>query len=424
MASIWPDGRSGKYVIKFSFGGRDYCRSCRTKTKRDAENTKATVEETLRLLNTGRLSVPADADPGTWILSGGRLSSKPKISPSSLITVAEVCEAYFKDQLDKAATTLVGESTHINHLKRGLGTSTRFGLIKTEDIQNYVNQRQKASNRFGGTVSGKTIKKELTTFMQIWDWARQRGCVNRICPVKDPDRPRKWGVKIPKPEETERFMTWEEIDRRIARGGLSEAEKKQLWRYLFLDEKQVVELLEFVKENAQYDFIYPMFAFVAYTGARRSEMCRSIIDDIKLSEGMVILRERKRRKDLAATTRDVPMRPALKEVMDECFKCHPGGQHTITPPLSMPRREVKSQLSGLSPREADHHFDQTLKGSKWQVLRGFHVLRHSFGAICTRAGIPMNVIAKWMGHTTDEMMRLYQHLFPQDEKRWMEKLPF
>ncbi len=35
----------------------------------------------------------------------------------------------------------------------------------------------------------------------------------------------------------------------------------------------------------------------------------------------------------------------------------------------------------------------------------------------------MNVIAKWMGHTTDEMMRLYQHLFPQDEQQWMTKLP-
>ena len=34
----------------------------------------------------------------------------------------------------------------------------------------------------------------------------------------------------------------------------------------------------------------------------------------------------------------------------------------------------------------------------------------------------MNVTAKWMGHTTEEMRTLYQHLFPQDERRWMETL--
>jgi integrase len=109
--------------------------------------------------------------------------------------------------------------------------------------------------------------------------------------------------------------------------------------------------------------------------------------------------------------------------MQAWFKEHPGGQFTITPPLLMPRRKANIELDGLSRDEAAHHFKQTLAGSKWKVIRGFHVLRHSFGAICTRAGIPMNVIAKWMGHTTDEMMKLYQHLFPQDEQKWMEKFP-
>ena len=37
--------------------------------------------------------------------------------------------------------------------------------------------------------------------------------------------------------------------------------------------------------------------------------------------------------------------------------------------------------------------------------------------------VPMNVIAKWMGHTTEEMMQLYQHLFPQDEQQWMKRFP-
>jgi hypothetical protein len=71
MASIWQDERSGKWVVGFVFGGKHFVRSCRTKTKTKAYRTKAVVEETLEMLNTGRLVMPADANPGVLILSGG-----------------------------------------------------------------------------------------------------------------------------------------------------------------------------------------------------------------------------------------------------------------------------------------------------------------------------------------------------------------
>jgi integrase len=423
MASIWQDERNSKWVIGFVYGGKHFVRSCRTQSEKTAKSTKILVEETLQMLTTGRLAMPADADPGVWILSGGKLSEKPKNDGRSLTKLGEICDAYYKDQLDKAETTLVGERTHINHLKRLLGKQARLDSLNLESIQGYVNSRKNESNRYGGKVSGKTIKKELTTLMQIWDWARQRGHVARPCPIKDPLRPRKWAVKLPKPEEAEKFMTWAEIKRRIARGGLTPQQETELWKYLFLDEKLVTELLEHVKTTASYPFIYPMFTFAAYTGARRSEICRSMMDDFKFDDDVVTIRERKRRKDLAASTRQVPMHPKLKEVMKDWFRNHPGGQFTIAAPLTMPRRKSRSEPTMLSREEAHHHFKETLASGKWKVIRGFHVLRHSFGAICTRAGVPMNVIAKWMGHTTDEMMKLYQHLFPQDEQSWMTKLP-
>jgi integrase len=62
-----------------------------------------------------------------------------------------------------------------------------------------------------------------------------------------------------------------------------------------------------------------------------------------------------------------------------------------------------------------HHFKFTLQDSKWDVVRGFHALRHSFASNLARSGkVPRDTIAKWMGHTTEEMKDLYQHLFPQD----------
>ena len=77
---------------------------------------------------------------------------------------------------------------------------------------------------------------------------------------------------------------------------------QELWGSLFLDEKEVLELLEHARTKAAYPFIHPMFAFTAYTGARRSEVLRSRVDDFQFEANQVLIRERKRRKDRKRTT--------------------------------------------------------------------------------------------------------------------------
>ena len=323
-----------------------------------------------------------------------------------------------------------------------MGEKSPFAAVAVTTLRDYVTARLKEKTRGrrsvrkprkkaptakvaeSTTVSGATIKKELKTFMQIWDWARKSGIVRTPCPLLDPHKPRKWAISLPKPDQAEDFMTWSEIEQRINRGGLSSYQEAYLWRHVYLDEKQVVELLKDVQKAAKHPFVYPMIALAVYAGARRSEICRAMIDDFKFDDNLIIIRERKRRKDMASSTRKIPLHPELKRIMQEWFKEHPGGQYAIAPPQSIPRRRAKQGFDALTREEAHHHFKQTLADSKWKVVRGFHVLRHSFGAICTRAGVPMNVIAQWMGHTTDEMMRLYQHIFPQDEQQWINKLPF
>ena len=179
------------------------------------------------------------------------------------------------------------------------------------------------------------------------------------------------------------------------------------------DNEQVCELLTYVQGAARYEFVYPMFAFAAYTGARRSEILRSQIDDFDSNQ--VLIRERKRKKDKKYSTRHVPLHPTLRLVMEEWFAIHPGGPYTIQCPKEMPRRKPLTEFSGLTVNQAHRHFEMTLEESKWSVVTGFHVLRHSFSSNLIRSGkVPSDVVAKWMGHTTMEMRELYQHLFPQD----------
>jgi integrase len=210
-----------------------------------------------------------------------------------------------------------------------------------------------------------------------------------------------------------KFQTWQQIERRIARGGLCDAEANELWTGLYLDETQVIELLSFVKERACHPFVFAMFAFTAYTGARRSEVLRSRIDDVDFESNQIMIRERKRRKHLAASCRFVPLHPRLRSVLEDWFAVHPGGQFTIACCHTRGKRATAARQ--LTPYQATHYFKHTLFKSKWKVVGGFHTLRHSFGSNLVRCGtVSPHVVAQWMGHTTEEMKQLYQHLFPQD----------
>ena len=69
-------------------------------------------------------------------------------------------------------------------------------------------------------------------------------------------------------------MTMAEIERIVARGGVSAEEEAALWESLYLTRGEVAQVLDHVKAAAKEPFIYPMFVFVAHTGARRSESGR------------------------------------------------------------------------------------------------------------------------------------------------------
>ena len=55
---------------------------------------------------------------------------------------------------------------------------------------------------------------------------------------------------------------------------------------------------------------------------------------------------------------------------------------------------------------------RTLAGSKWEVLRGYHILRHSFISCLAAAGVDQRIIDEFVGHQTDEQRRRYRHLIP------------
>lgn len=175
---------------------------------------------------------------------------------------------------------------------------------------------------------------------------------------------------------------------------------------------EIDELIQYVREKASHIFLYPMVVAAAHTGARRSELMRSQLSDVR--GDVLIIREKKRRRGQESTRR-VPMSGLLKETFNDWKGEHPGGKYTFAVKDTSNRKQTK-RARAITRDEAHSSFKRVLKDSNWDVIRGWHCLRHSFISNLASQSIDQRLIDEFVGHTTEEMRRRYRHLFPDVKK--------
>jgi site-specific recombinase XerD len=96
------------------------------------------------------------------------------------------------------------------------------------------------------------------------------------------------------------------------------------------------------------------------------------------------------------------MHPFLEQVFRDWLNpdTHPGGQFTLCHDDGKP----------FTVNTAHYHLKKALKNSKWSVIQGFHVFRHSFASILASNGVDQRIINEFVGHDTVQMERRYRHL--------------
>lgn len=358
------------FRVVFRHQGKRYTRGLDTKDEKVARRLKDRLEENLDLLKRGRLEF-SGGDLVTFLLSDGKLNEESKVPTLTLKKLFEM-ETPWKDESTQAT-----EKIHKAHLQRLLGNPLVSG-IDQPTAQGYINLR-------GKECAPVTIKKEIGTLSSFMSM------VNLPLPK---------GLKYPKEEEKPPFQTWTEIERR----------GDDDWENLFLTPPEIEGFIQFARENA-LPFLYAMIVFAAHTGARRSEMLRSRREDIDFDAGMVMIREKKKDSSKKLTYRKVPMTPFLKQTMQDLFRIASGSQTFCAKPDTP-----------LTPQLAGHHFRWLVEDSKWCVLKGWHVLRHSFITACVMKGIDQRMIDLWVGHTTEAMRKRYTHLIPSVAKSAIESV--
>jgi len=411
--------RNGWFHAFFRYAGRQVSFALKTQSKKEAEAARGTIERSLRRVRDGELAPPPDGvNVAQWLLSGGRPvepvepAKPPTAQPA--VTLQALAEQYLAaNERALEANTLATARVHFRHLRGHFGDEFNVASLTVAGLQGYLAARP---------VSAATLRLEISTLRTAWNWADLGRFPNK-------------GLRYPKADDKPPFMTRAEIERRG--GGAA------LWECLFLTREDVADLLGVVASKATAPWLAPMVAFAAYTGARRSELLRVQVADVDLDARTVLIREQKRKRGQRSTRR-VPLSAALHRVLSDWLAVHPGGSSLFCQAGTVRRSKKRSATTGhrgertrcgtvagraagvrrrdavepaaITKDEAHDHLKRTLAGTAWSVLRGWHVLRHSFISICASEGVDPRMLRAWVGHVSEETHRRYTHLIPSQEQ--------
>jgi integrase len=394
MASLHQHPKSNNWSIAFRYGGKQYTKSLRTTNRKVAERHKGRIETLLDELVRGRRVLPDGADLWEYLQSDGTRGGKLE-APRKAATLSDLWDAYLSGQIgQKEENTLKTERIHRGHHERVIGPDTPVRSLTAATAQQYIKSRD-------ADVKVQTIKKEVATLKMLLGRA---GVLVGEQPtdVRELFRP----LAFPKLTEKPPYATWAEIEAEIARTKPDAAGRKELWDRLFLDTEQIAEFLAWAegrRTRREVQFMPPLLTAAAHTGARVGELTRSRLGDWDLGGRWLLVRELKRSQK-GTTFRRVRVSQQLADRMRRWLADgHPGGELALcqTPGV---------RLTDTLANSAFRHF---VRGSKWDVLHGYHTLRHSFASNLAHAGVDDRAIDEAMGHQTEEMRKRYRHLFPQ-----------
>jgi integrase len=161
----------------------------------------------------------------------------------------------------------------------------------------------------------------------------------------------------------------------------------------------------------------PIFEFLAFTGVRIGELEWLTWEDVDFEKGFVEIRAKDDWKPKDGDDRSVPMNQRVRRLLDglprdgrwvflgpPCAKYPEGGQ-----------RVAERRALGALKKAAR-------KAGVPEEKRTLHTFRHFFASFCANNGVPPFMLAKWLGHSSLEMVMRYYTLGKEESVRAMEAL--
>jgi integrase len=424
MASLQQ--RDGRWQCQFMYLGKRRTFALGNVSEAEATAKSDQVGYLLMRIDQGFVEPPADIV--AFVKRDGKAPVAADLDDGEKPTLGTLRDRYLETHSDSLEHhTLRGIGRHFRHLCRLLGDDYPIRKLSLAELQGYVDKRAKAKGR-RGTLNPATIQKEIVTLRTAWNWGVRMKIVSGRYPYD--------GLRYPKTDEKPPFQNRAEIERQLP--GLPPKKAAELWEALYLTLPEIERLLAHVKVAAVHAWIYPLVATAAHTGARKGELLRMRIGDVDFAAGIVSIQERKRVHGRRSTRR-VPLSTALASILADWLNRHPGGDFLFAQAEEVERSKKRSHTTGhlwkdrpgvlkerlagviererhgilpLTEDEAGDHLKRTLKGSEWSVIRGYHILRHSFVSALASKGVDQRIIDEIVGHQSEEQRRRYRHLYP------------
>lgn len=152
---------------------------------------------------------------------------------------------------------------------------------------------------------------------------------------------------------------------------------------------------------------------LAYAGCRLSEALALTADRVDLAAGVLTIESLKKRR--TGIYRAVPVPPALLETLDMVH-----GIREVQSRRGKPRRERLWPWSRMTGWRAVHAVMAAagLEGPQASP-KG---LRHGFGVAAVAAGIPLNLVQKWLGHAQLSTTAIYANAVGAEEQEIAQRM--
>ena len=166
----------------------------------------------------------------------------------------------------------------------------------------------------------------------------------------------------------------------------------------FLSKGDVAKLLAFPLRDKGAELSRRMFLFSVFTGLAFADLQSLRVSQIETnSEGKQYIRKSRQKTEVESL---IPLHPIAEQILSLYTKENSKGDYKIFPDT-------------LSKGKLLTHLKAVGLACGIRTPLGYHVGRHSFGTLTLEAGIPIESIAKMMGHSSIASTQIYAQITDQ-----------
>ena len=174
-----------------------------------------------------------------------------------------------------------------------------------------------------------------------------------------------------------------------------------------LGKMDVARILAMPLQNKEAEFVRRIFLFSVFTGLAFADVSKLRYCDIETnSAGVRYIRQYRKKTDVESIT---PLHPIAEQILS-LFPSKDKKEDNPIFETSLSRIQIGTHLKAIG-----------LACGIRQPL-SFHVGRHSFGTLILEAGVPIESIAKMMGHASIKSTQIYAQITERKISKDMDRL--